>query len=296
MTVARSVVGMAVIACFPLIHLAFASVRDVGPESVPGDVYVANIRGNTVTAYDGSTGRFRGTFVEAGSGGLSGPTGLAFGPDGHLYVSSSLTNTILRFDGETGAFMGTFVSDSTLETPFSLIFGPDGHLYVSSGTRHIVLRFDGVTGGYQGVAASGDGLQQPIGLRFGPDGSLFVVNSGGRNVMRFNPATGESLGTFASDSLRFPADLVFGPDGTLYVTSAATGTVVRYNMDGSIARIAGRLPEGAAPVGIDVGVNGDLFVADFAGDRLFVLNVASQTVTLASDSGLAGPENIVVKR
>ena len=35
----------------------------------------------------------------AGSGGLSSPGGLAFGPLGNLYVASTATDQVLRYDG-----------------------------------------------------------------------------------------------------------------------------------------------------------------------------------------------------
>ena len=82
-----------------------------------------------------ATGAFLGVFVAAGSGGLDGPQGIAFGADGHLYVSSSVTNTILRYDGSTGAFLDAFVpaaANGGLSTPAGLTFGPDGNLYVAS--------------------------------------------------------------------------------------------------------------------------------------------------------------------
>lgn len=43
------------------------------------------------------------TFVNPGAGGLKGPAGMAFGPDGAFYVCSRETRQILRFDPHTGA-------------------------------------------------------------------------------------------------------------------------------------------------------------------------------------------------
>lgn len=263
-----------------------------------GDIFVANLRSDEVARFDAVTGAYLGPFVEPGTGGLAGATGLAFGPAGDLYVASSRNHRILRYDGVTGAFAGVFVDGGELESPFSLVFGPDGDLYVSSGTGDRVLRFDGGTGAYAGVAAEGGGLRQPIGLAFGPrDGLLYVVSSGSRRVLRFDPTTGRALGTFATDSLRFPSDLAFGPDGDLYVSSAASSAVVRY--DGATGELVGvhlRLPgDGGAPMGLAFLDDGALVVGDFGRDRLYLSRPGGAVARLLADSGLAGPENVAVR-
>ena len=45
--------------------------------------------------------------------GLSGPRGLAFGPDGNLYVSSRDTSSVLRYNGMTGNFLEAYSVDDT---------------------------------------------------------------------------------------------------------------------------------------------------------------------------------------
>lgn len=259
-----------------------------------GDLYVANIRSNEVTVYDGTTGAYEGVFVTAGAGGLSGATGIAFGPDGNLYVGSSQTNEVIRYDGETGAPLGAFVSDSALAMPFSLTFGPDGHLYVSSGRGNVVRRYDGRSGSFLGVAAADSALRQPIGLAFGPDDQLYVVNSAGRNVMRFSPEIGRGE-VLATDSLGFPSDLAFGPDGYLYVSNASKGTVVRFDPStGAFRGVYARLPERSAPVGLAFTDDGRLFVGDFGNSRLFVVPQNGGVPRLVTAEGLAGPENMVI--
>jgi hypothetical protein len=87
--------------------------RPVGPSLTfgpVGDLYVTS--GNGVNRYDGETGAFIEVFVSQGSGGLSVPVGLRFGPDENLYVASATTTgdgSVLRYDGETGAFIDAFV-------------------------------------------------------------------------------------------------------------------------------------------------------------------------------------------
>ena len=74
------------------------------------DMLVSSMETDTVLRYDMETGAFLGVFVSAGSGGLSGPRGLARGPDGNLYVSSFDNGSVLRYDGATGAFVDAFVA------------------------------------------------------------------------------------------------------------------------------------------------------------------------------------------
>jgi DNA-binding beta-propeller fold protein YncE len=55
-------------------------------------VYVSSFNTDTILKFNADTGVPLGVFVQAGSGGLNGPTGLTFGPDGNLYVSSFALN------------------------------------------------------------------------------------------------------------------------------------------------------------------------------------------------------------
>jgi DNA-binding beta-propeller fold protein YncE len=71
-------------------------------------LYVANEGTDEVLRYDGATGAFVDVFVAAGAGGLDGPAGMVFGPDGVLHVASVNNDQILRFDAE-GAPLATIV-------------------------------------------------------------------------------------------------------------------------------------------------------------------------------------------
>src|SRR5207245_5808362 len=108
-----------------------------------------------VLRYDGMTGDFLDNFVPTGSGGLSLPSGIAFGPDSNLYVNSYFSNEILRYDGTTGAFIDAFVSSGSgglVNPDYGQVFGPDGNLYIPelNGDQSI-LRYDGKTGAFINV-------------------------------------------------------------------------------------------------------------------------------------------------
>jgi DNA-binding beta-propeller fold protein YncE len=91
-----------------------------------GRLYVASFFPSEVKEFDATTGAFLATFVPSGSGGLAGPTALAFGADGDLYVTSHDDDAVRRYDGNTGAFLGVFVGPGSggLDGPFDLVFRP----------------------------------------------------------------------------------------------------------------------------------------------------------------------------
>ncbi|HET6603563.1 MAG TPA: zinc-dependent metalloprotease family protein [Xanthomonadaceae bacterium] len=106
-------------------------------------------------------------FIAAGSGGLDGPAGLAFGPDGHLYVSSIGSDQVLRYDGTTGAFIDVFskTPPGVLEQPRDLRFVPKVR---DRYPRDAQRRFRPVPGNWYNPARSGHGLElQRSGDRIG---------------------------------------------------------------------------------------------------------------------------------
>lgn len=115
-------------------------------------------------------------------------------------------------------------------------------------------------------------------------------------MVRFDPATGRGT-VFASDSLGFPSDLAFGPDGALYVSNASKGTVARFDArSGTFLGVYVRLPPRSAPVGLAFTPDGRLFLGDFGGNRLFLVPPGGGQSTLVTGEGLAGPENLAIRR
>ena len=91
-----------------------------------GRLLVASRFPSRVEEFDADTGDFVQTLVASGSGGLAGPTALAFGPDGDLYVTSFEDDAVRRYDGTSGAFVSVFVAGGAggLDGPIDLGFRP----------------------------------------------------------------------------------------------------------------------------------------------------------------------------
>ena len=212
----------------------------IGPD---GLAYVGDYTNDTIRRYNPATGADLGVWIAAGTGGLDGPAGMQFGPDGHLYVASNFSDQILEFDTD-GTFLGVFASGGGLDEPDDLTFGPDGHLYVTSFHTDEVLKYNGRDGHPMGVFASGPEMNQPSELVFGPGGKLYVTSVANDQVVRYNAdGTLDTIfATAGATGLNEPRGAAFGPDGHLYV--GGRNRIVRY--DGSSgALIDVYLPSGS---------------------------------------------------
>jgi len=249
-----------------------SKVTRTQPSNPQGTFLVGNSRGNNVLRFDGNTGNFLGEFISPGSGGLSNPDTIVFGPDGNgddksdIYVASGedpgnpaepTASAVLRYDGITGAFIDKFVGDNPntaadetggLSRPYGLAFGPDGNFYVSSFLSDQILRYNGKTGQFIDVFASGNqqagGLNGPNGLLFAPDGNLYVTTQG--SVAR---------------------------DGKADYSAGFPSQVLRYNpQTGQSSIFASPDPSPRSQgftslLGMAIGpADGDLYVSDFAND------------------------------
>jgi sugar lactone lactonase YvrE len=228
----------------------YLSNPDLGMVQGPdGNIYKENYGGNSVLRFDPVTGaplpaagQSGADFVPAGTGGLSGPEGIAFGADGNLYVVSQNTESVLEY-GTTGAFVQAFVTGGSggLTVPNDLHFGPDGHLYLDNfGASGQVLRYDENTGAPLPAAGRPDanfidpgagGLGGPNGFAWGADGNLYVANASpsttAPRILTYDGTTGDFRGVFvpADPSIGFIDGIGWGPDGNLYITSTRSGGI-----------------------------------------------------------------------
>ena len=246
------------------------------------EMYVSSLVSDSIIRYDVNTGDFIDLFIRPGEGGLDGPHGLDFGPDGKLYVSSTNSNEVIRYNAD-GSFDQVVIRDVVNRPSGLLIDGTD--IYVSSSENDAVLKFrlnpntGAVTLTSQLIAPGTQGLDEPVGLAI-RQGLLYVASAGSNEVMRFNSFTGAFVDIFADDSgvnapaLSAPMGLEFDNDGNIYVTNEGSDSIYRYDgLTGEfIDEFVGPADEGmVGPVGISLH-DGILHVAVADNDEVMRFN------------------------
>ena len=159
------------------------------------------------------------------------------------------------------------------------------------------------TPGFRDGAAALGAFSDPFAVSIGPDGSWYVADAGENNRVR--RVTGDRIVTIAGgageglrDGIRgqaafhTPSGLAVAPDGTVYVADTGNHAIRRVDPDGRVRTIAGsgtpgyRDGDGAeaafdGPVGIALGRDGTLYVADTYNDRIRRIDADGIVSTLA---------------
>lgn len=209
----------------------------------------------------GNGSRFSYDDVPAVRVGLNYPSGIAVGADGSLYIAEVFANRIRRVgpDGIISTFAGTgeagFSGDGGLATMAALHFPSAvaadsyGNIYVTDNRNHRIRRI-------------------------GPDGVISTV--AGTGQYGFSGDHGQA--THAR--LGYPRGLAVSPDGTVYIADISN-RIRRVTPDGTITTFAGTGLRGfsgdggpatqaqlTAPIGVSLGPDGDLYIADIGNHRI----------------------------
>ena len=264
-----------------------------------GNVYVADYLGNAVYSVDrlGQTTTLAGTGKPgySGDGGLAssaqifGPSSVAVDSTGTVYIAEFQGQRIRKIDrnGIITTFAGTGIAGivgeggpaggAELYYPYHLALDASDNLYVSERGNARIRKIDHNTGfiktiiGTGKLGDAGDGGPalladiDPAGFQVMADGSIYFTNDGAA-----------SLGGDGFRTLR-----KMGPDQT--VTLVAGNGKGGYAGDGGQAAAASFLH----PLGVAVDSAGDVFIADFADNRIRKV-APSGIITTYAGNGIAG--------
>ncbi len=252
-----------------------------------GRIYVAQVAGSQVDAVDPDTGQIE-TICPMG-GPITGPDDLAFDEEGNLYVTEITENKVrvVRPDGSSDVLaelqvanpityhqgrliagelaMGGRIMEiardgsgsrlilDNVPMPNAFDVGPDGKLYFPAQGANEIWRV-GLEGGVPEVVTKDLGV--PDSVKFHPDGYIVSTQVYSGQVLKIDPRTGEKS---------VLADIGPGLDNVTFVgkrifVSHITGSIHEILEPGKAKALVEKGLEW--PLGLAVGAEGEVFVAD----------------------------------
>jgi sugar lactone lactonase YvrE len=229
----------------------------------------------TITTFAGTGPSYPGDGGPATQAALLHPYFAHVGKDGRLYIADSGDNRIRRVDqdgnittiGGTGAagFAGDGCPavDAQLNEPLGLALDPVGNVYIADRFNNRIRRVDrtGVITTVAGNGAkgfSGDGgpareaqLSNVWGIAVDDAGNLYIADTDNNRIRKVDP------------SGRITAIAGVGSAGSSGDGEPATGAQLN------------------TPVGVSVGVNGELYIAELNGGRIRKIDAAGIITTVA---------------
>jgi sugar lactone lactonase YvrE len=289
--------------------LVFFGLTACAPPDARGVLYVADLQGGAVRAFDAASGADLGVIVEADDlpDGVAPrgfePSAVAAVDDG-LLVTNFTDGSVLLFDTFGGFERVVYDNASAppgvrLEEPCgvrvvgrqALVLGNDTH-------NVVVLDLDDGSVGQIGVDDEGRSLRSAHGIDVGPDGLLYVATSPTTRdaglIQVWDPDGNTWLRDFAPwPSLGEGTGIVAEPAGTVLVVDWFGGRAVRYDAatGDRVLVLAAALQQ---PVSLTYAADGGLYVLDATG--VIELDpesgAALRTVVPADLAGFVWPRSI----
>jgi streptogramin lyase len=239
-----------------------------------------------------------------------GPGGITAGPDGNLWFVESNSNRIGRIT--PGGAITTFPLPTPNSLPSGITTGPDGNLWFTEDVSDQIGRItpSGALTEFPPLPTPNSG---PVEITAGPDGNLWFTENGSDKIGRITP--GGTLTEFplpTSDDV--PWGIATGPDGNLWFTESGSDTQVprhiirpsqigRITPGGSITEFP--LPRNgsdpvydglAMPQGITAGPDGNLWFAEWNGNRIGRITPGGAITTFPLPTPDSEPSGITTGR
>ncbi len=221
------------------------------------------------------------------TGATLNPIGVAVDAAGNIYIADSSSHRIRRVDAVTG-FISTVAGtgsagfsgdggpaeEADLSAPIDVAIDVDGNIFISDRGNERIRRIDAFSGIIDTVAGNGN-------AGFGGDnGPATAARLDGPGGIAIHPGT--NLGSTSDDSI--------------YIADTSNQRIRRFFEGGGIQTVAGNGEFGfsgdggpatngslALPADVTVAANGDVYIADFANQRIRV--ISDGTIFTAAGSG-----------
>lgn len=187
-------------------------------------------------------------------------------------------------------FGGTGFQPGQFSAPVDIEADAEGNLYVIDSSRRRLQKFDPAGNYIAGVdvrtnAADANEDSQPWGLAVAPTGEVVVADTFGWRIRVFDKdlkplyVFGETPDTSKPNpgpmDLFGPRDVAIDAEGNLWVTDTGHDRIQVFTLQGQFVRSIGTSGKGEGqfdePVGIDIGPDGTIYVADMYNKRVVAL-------------------------
>ncbi|MGZ3833195.1 MAG: T9SS type A sorting domain-containing protein [Mucilaginibacter sp.] len=225
------------------------------------------------------------------------------------------------------AQVSNFVVSGTINSPFAITTDGTGNIYVADYGNNVIRKYTpggvmSVLAGTSGTAAELDGtgtgakFNGPDGLAYDGAGNLYVADAGGNTIRKIVIATGvvttyagvansagSTNGALLSAKFNAPDGLTFDSSGNLYVADFSNN-LIRVISGGVVSTLAGGGSVGGVASGatdatgvlatfnqpIDLAADGlgNLFVADYANNKIRKIVISTKVVTTLAGGGAGG--------
>jgi len=238
-----------------------------------GAIYVSENEAQRVTIY-APDGASRG-LLNGGEQPLLEPTDLAASAD-RIFVLDAGARRVRAFtlDGAPVPFAEGLDGDFT-DRSRGLGSGLDGDMLIANTPNNRIVLLDragALTG--QVVVWPGEDAQ-PVDVAVGQDGRLFVADGQGHRLIRYSPSGQmERAWPLAVANTVDSPHLAVDARGMLYVTEPESGRILLHDPQGELVGawdLTALLGRQVRPVGIAVGADGVIWVADSLGAALIAL-------------------------
>lgn len=201
---------------------------------------------------------------------FNAPSGLVVTPTGIIYIADTVNQRIRKIDrdGIVSTYAGTGVRGSKdgprtvaqFSNPGALALGPKGNLYVADTVNHRIR----------------------------------VITTDGQVSTLAGSALGLRNGKGASARFYFPSSLAVSTQGIVYVADTLNHAIRKVEKDGTVTTIAGNGDPGWSngvggqarfhmPIGIAVGFDGSLLIADSVNNMIRRLETNGTVSTVAGE-------------
>jgi len=290
--------------------LQFEGPSGIAAEATSGDLYVAD-SGNDRVQKLTAAGVFVAAFGSKGSGNgqLLLPVGVAVNSSGDVYVGDHSNNRIEEWESIPSApvFVSKFGSvgseNGELKEARGVAIAASGNIDVLDTENDRVEEFS-TAGAYLGkfgsVGKEHGEFESPRQIAIDSKGDLWIADTGNDRVQEFNEKHEFQL-AFGSEGtgagqFKEPKGIATAPNGDVYVSDLLNNRVEQFNAKGEVLAVfgfgvsnekaefeictssckAGISGTGSGqfyqPVGVAVGANGDVWIADYGNNRVEEFN------------------------